>query len=178
LIVVVILATLGCAIDLLTKHWVFDWLGTPPDHRVHWIWENYVGLETSINTGALWGLGAGHTSILAGISILATIGIMIWIATGGAVADRIITLAVGLILGGVWGNLYDRLGLWGVLGVRDWILLKYGSFVWPNFNVADSLLVCGSALLVLHAFRGGKRLECGDSSPPSMVAEPPSSTAD
>jgi signal peptidase II len=161
-VAVAILAALGCGIDLLTKRWVFAWLGTPPEHHIYWIWENYVGLETSINTGAIAGLGSGHTALLAGISILATIGILIWIASGGAVADRVITLAVGFILGGVWGNLYDRLGLWGVSGVRDWILLKYGSFVWPNFNVADSLLVCGSALLVLHAFRGGKCQAGGD----------------
>jgi signal peptidase II len=153
--IVALIAFLGCAADLLTKRWVFQWLGTPPDHQIYWLWEHYVGLETSINTGALWGLGSGHTLLLAGISILATLGIIVWIALGGAVADRIITLAVGMILGGVWGNLYDRLGLWGAHGVRDWIRLQAGTFVWPNFNIADSLLVCGSALLLLHAFRGG-----------------------
>ena len=40
-----------------------------------------------------------------------------------------------------------------VYAVRDWILVMIGSFHWPNFNVADSLLVCGAALLVWHAFR-------------------------
>lgn len=156
-IAVAVLATLVCATDLLTKRWVFDWLGAPPEHRIQWILEDYVGLETSINTGALGGIGSGHTTGLAVISVLATLGIIFWVVTGGAVADRTVTFAVGLILGGIWGNLYDRLGLWGATGVRDWILLKYGSFVWPNFNIADSMLVFGSALLVLHAFRSEKR---------------------
>ena len=63
-------------------------------------------------------------------------------------------------MGGIFGNLYDRLGLWwspGMrlewkTGVRDWILFRYGTFTWPNFNIADSLLVCGAAMLMLHAF--------------------------
>jgi signal peptidase II len=36
--------------------------------------------------------------------------------------------------------------------VRDWILLRYGAFTWPNFNIADSLLVCGAGLLLWHSF--------------------------
>ena len=63
--------------------------------------------------------------------------------------------------GGILGNLYDRLGLWTVgvenlpriYAVRDWIRISYGNLVWPNFNLADSLLVCGALLLVWHAFR-------------------------
>jgi signal peptidase II len=61
-------------------------------------------------------------------------------------------------MGGIGGNLYDRLGLWQNPEnpgewrneVRDWILLRYQEFTWPNFNVADSLLVCGAFLLVWH----------------------------
>jgi signal peptidase II len=63
-------------------------------------------------------------------------------------------------MGGVLGNLYDRLGLWiqpgypeqWNSGVRDWILLRYGHYTWPNFNIADSLLVCGAIMLMMHAF--------------------------
>jgi signal peptidase II len=35
--------------------------------------------------------------------------------------------------------------------VRDWILLRYGNYTWPNFNIADSLLVCGAVMLLLQA---------------------------
>lgn len=40
------IAVLGCALDLLTKHWVFQWLGMPGESPVWWIWEPYVGIET------------------------------------------------------------------------------------------------------------------------------------
>jgi len=36
--------------------------------------------------------------------------------------------------------------------VRDWILVMLGSYHWPNFNIADSLLVVGASLLMFHAF--------------------------
>jgi signal peptidase II len=69
-------------------------------------------------------------------------------------------------MAGVLGNLYDRLGFPGlrwneardlhkigepVFAVRDWILVMLGTRPWPNFNIADSLLVCGAMLLVWHA---------------------------
>ena len=73
-----------------------------------------------------------------------------------------------MVTGGILGNLYDRLGLWStaadrVHAVRDWILISYGGYdlpvlghSWPNFNIADSLLVCGAGMLFWHAFRTGE----------------------
>jgi len=69
--------------------------------------------------------------------------------------------------GGIFGNFYDRLGLPGLVwpegypghqggmpvhAVRDFILVMIGPWEWPNFNVADSGLVCGACLLIYHAF--------------------------
>ena len=56
--------------------------------------------------------------------------------------------ALGLILGGTLGNLYDRLVF---NGVRDFLHWDY-LFDWPVFNVADCCLVCGASLLLLQAF--------------------------
>ena len=39
-----------------------------------------------------------------------------------------------------------------VYAVRDWIHVMIGTWPWPTFNIADSLLVCGAILLVWHAF--------------------------
>jgi len=49
-----------------------------------------------------------------------------------------------------------------VHAVRDWILVMIGNWPWPNFNIADSLLVCGAGLLLWHAFRGRKGLGIRD----------------
>ena len=151
------LAVGGCSIDLWTKAWVFGWLGPPQpgQHNIWWIWQPYIGFETSINTGALFGMGQGQVTLFAVISVVALGGIVYWFWLGGASQDLWLTICLGLVSGGILGNFYDRLGLWGMRGVRDWILLRYGTFTWPNFNVADSLLVCGAVMLAWHAFRAG-----------------------
>ena len=153
LMLVAFLATAGCAVDLWTKHWAFSSLGMPAYDNIHWIVDGFFGFQTSINTGALFGFGTGAVAIFAAISALATVGIFLWLTIGGASRDRWLSVTLGLILGGVLGNLYDRMGLWGQQGVRDFILFRYKSLTWPNFNVADMLLICGAAMMMWHAFR-------------------------
>ncbi len=98
-------------------------------------------------------MGQGHTSFLAVVSVGALVAILCWLWLGKATDSWLLTIALGLMLAGVMGNLYDRLGYWGMQGVRDWILLAYGRFTWPNFNVADMCLVCGAGILLLHSFQ-------------------------
>ena len=104
-----------------------------------------------VNYGALFGLGGEHTTTanltFAGVSFLAALGILVWVSRGGARADGWLSAALGLILGGTVGNLYDRL-VFG--GVRDF--LYFYKIDWPVFNVADCCLVVGAGMLLLHAF--------------------------
>ena len=133
----------------------------PAHSETWWLWEPYVGIETAMNRGALFGMGPGYGWVFAALSIVAAIGIVLWLFWYGAARDMLLTITLGLVTGGIGGNLYDRLGLWqnpGVPGewhneVRDWILFRYGEFTWPNFNIADSLLVCGAILLLWHGLR-------------------------
>ncbi len=155
------LATLGATIDLVTKQWIFDWRGLPGEMPPHWLIEPYVGIETAVNPGALFGLGAGWGLLFAGLSIFAALAIFIWLHQFKAIESWWLIVALAGVTGGIAGNLYDRLGLWNPpasmpewsSGVRDWILFQYNSvYVWPNFNVADSLLVCGAIMLAIHSF--------------------------
>lgn len=154
------LAAGGCAADLATKSWAFGWLGPPPSPK-WWIVPDVLGIETSLNRGALFGLGQGLVFVFAGLSILALVAILVWLFGLRAASDPLLTVALGCIAAGVLGNLFDRLGLHGlreldgdrVFAVRDWILVMIYRWHWPNFNVADSLLVCGAALLVWKAWR-------------------------
>lgn len=150
----------GCAVDLLTKSWMFAKLG-PPGGATWWLWTDYVGFQTSLNQGALFGIGQGKVWLFASLSIFAGGAILYWLFIVGAAADRLLTFALACIMAGVMGNLYDRLGLWWTpqfaaypkYAVRDFILVQYQQWVWPNFNIADSLLVCGAAMLIVHAWR-------------------------
>jgi signal peptidase II len=162
-VVFLALAALGCFVDLATKHYVFAWRGMPAAGRhadVWWLWEGYVGIETATNTGALFGLGTNQVTLFAVLSFVAAIGILYWLFAARAARDLLLTVALGLVMGGILGNLYDRLGLWSppeggapVYAVRDWILLQFRGYTWPNFNIADSLLVCGAGILIWHALR-------------------------
>jgi signal peptidase II len=157
----VLIAGLGCYLDLLTKRWVFQWRGLPGEKPIWWVWNGILGIETSLNQGALFGLGQGRVLLFAFLSVVALAGILYWFVWAGAARDRFLTLTLACVTGGILGNLYDRLGLWTsafdglprIYAVRDWIRVSYRDFVWPNFNLADSLLVCGACLLVWHAFR-------------------------
>jgi signal peptidase II len=165
-LVFLILAVFGCALDMATKSWMFGWLGMPgPNISVKWIWPGVFGFQTSLNEGALFGLGQGLVPVFAALSVMAAMGILFWLFFAGGSHDWFLTVALGLITAGIFGNLYDRLGLPGlqwsgphaggpVYAVRDFILVMIGPWQWPNFNLADSFLVCGAALLVWHALRG------------------------
>lgn len=160
------LAIGGCLLDLATKSWIFDRLGMPLGKPVWWLWEDVFGLQTSLNEGALFGLGQGQVSFFSVMSVVAAIAICVWLFVVGAARQWLVTVACGLITAGILGNLYDRLGLPGlhwnypnpplhelgdpVFAVRDWILVMIGSWPWPTFNLADSMLVTGAGLIIIH----------------------------
>lgn len=106
-----------------------------------------------VNKGALWGTTLLFTPASANfafgvVSVLAAVGISFWIMRPGGANDRYLCFALGLIVGGTLGNLYDRIVF---AGVRDF--LWWHKFIdWPVFNIADCCLVCGAALLILEAF--------------------------
>lgn len=155
------IAVVGLAADWLTKYWIFQWPPGPGRHGEWWLIEDFCGVQHAWNHGALWGMGQGYSSVFAGVSVVAGLGIIVWLLRGGAVRDWRLVIALGGVLGGIGGNLYDRLGLWGdvnavgepIHAVRDWILFRFRGWTWPNFNIADCLLVIGSMLLAWHSAR-------------------------
>lgn len=158
------LAIAVLAADLATKAWVFSWPGKLSG-KVYWVWEGYAGFQTSLNEGALFGMGQGGVFWFAAISVVAACVIPLWLFVGRAANDWWMTVALGGVMGGVLGNLYDRLGLhdetWPVgfpqagervYAVRDWVLWQAGdAWRWPNFNLADAVLVVGAAVLFFRA---------------------------
>ena len=64
--------------------------------------------------------------------------------------EKLFCLGLALVLGGAIGNLYDRVTLGYVV---DFLYFHYQSFYWPAFNVADSAICVGVALLLLDSFK-------------------------
>lgn len=162
-----LLAGLGFYWDLYSKKLAFDTLGYvrfPGDRQpmsepwFTWLWgPNVLFLSTNFNYGALWGFGQGWSLLFAAFSVAAGVGITYWLFVHGAAKSLWLTTALGLVMAGTLGNLYDRLGFHGLRGangqpicaVRDFIYFKI--IEWPIFNFADSFLVMGAVMLVLHA---------------------------
>jgi signal peptidase II len=155
-------AIAGFAVDLATKNWIFGRLGMPSaEHPPIWLWHDVFSLTTSLNDGALFGIGKGFVAGFAALSIAAAFFVLYWLFCAGAARDGVLTFTLGLITAGIFGNLYDRLGLHAltengerVYAVRDWLHFQIRNVInWPVFNVADSLLVCGAILLFWHIWR-------------------------
>ena len=136
----------GLALDLWTKKAVFNWL---EPHETFPIIDGFLRLIIMVNNGAAFNLFAGKPYFLAMISIIAIVGILIVFLFSGGM-QKLIHIALGLFAAGVCGNLYDRLFNNG--SVRDFIDAYWGTYHWPTFNVADSLLCIGVGLLIISTF--------------------------
>jgi signal peptidase II len=77
-----------------------------------------------------------------------------WLLMTGRVGGRLAQAGLALILGGAAGNALDRL-IHG--GVTDFVEIRLGTFSWPAFNVADSAISIGAALVVVELVFGGQR---------------------
>jgi len=101
-----------------------------------------------VNTGALFGQGRDLNGLFTFVSIAAALAILGWSTRPAVARDRFLSVALGLILAGTLGNLYDRLVFDGVRDFLRWYYLVD----FPVFNLADSCLVCGAFLLLVQAF--------------------------
>jgi signal peptidase II len=150
------IAAIGTLFDLVTKSVIFSRVAAfaQPVTIVPKILE----LQTSKNTGALWGFGAtlpGSSMIFAALSVIAAIVICYYLFVLGAASSRVLTIALGLIMAGAMGNCYDRLA-WGY--VRDFVHFHVDQigFDCAIFNFADNMLIAGAITLVLYALRPEK----------------------
>ena len=106
-----------------------------------------------LNTGAAFSLFGDSGSpervrwLLVGFSVIAAVIVAIVLLRMGRRITAT-TFGLALILGGAIGNAYDRLRTGAVIDFFEVHIVHYH---WPDFNVADSCIVCGGILLVLHS---------------------------
>jgi signal peptidase II len=111
----------------------------------------FFSLVLTFNTGAAFSFLAAADGwqrwLFALIAIIAS-GVIVWLLQRGGSASYCLGLA--LILGGALGNLWDRLAIGKVV---DFLLFHYAGWAYPAFNVADSAITVGAALLIFDSFR-------------------------
>jgi len=141
---IAVLAVCIFALDQFTK-WLVLRLTEEGDEIV--IIPGFFNLAHRANTGAAWSLFTGNNAILAGVAL--------FLARDHFHARRLTgQLALGLIFGGILGNLTDRLlpHRHAVVDFLHFYLQRRGSYVpldFPAFNVADSAICTGVALIFL-----------------------------
>ncbi len=119
----------------------------------------FVNLIVVWNRGISYGLFQQNSDLgrwaLVVISILASIGLSVWIRRTSA---KLLATSLGLIVGGAIGNVIDRIAYGAVF---DFIHVHVGSFSWYVFNVADAAIVAGVAGLLYDSFVLEKRRNSG-----------------
>ena len=106
------------------------------------------------NTGAAFSFLAGASGWQRWFFTVVTIVISVFIVAmlRKHHTDRLMSVALALVLGGALGNLYDRLTLGHVV---DFVQLHAGGWYFPAFNVADSAITVGVALLIWDSLVSG-----------------------
>jgi signal peptidase II len=139
------------AFDQVTKALVDDFMML---HESRTIVEGLVRLTYVQNRGAAFGIlseaGLPYQSLMFSVvSLLALLAIALY-AWRMPVQSRLPQTALALVMGGAIGNLLDRARLGYVI---DYVDVYWGAHHWPAFNVADSAITVGVALLVLDILR-------------------------
>lgn len=143
-------AAAALAGDALTKVWAERAL--TPGLPVPVIGEVF-RLTLGYNTGVAFGLLAGSGPLVVILTGAALAAIAIWLLRSRA-AGALTAAASGLILGGGIANFVDR---WPDGRVTDVLDLGIGSVRWPSFNLADSAVVIGIALVLLATWLPAQR---------------------
>jgi signal peptidase II len=141
------------ALDLATKAWVsaaFQYGEVRPVLP-------FFNLVLVHNTGAafsfLAGAGGWQRWFFTGVTIAISAFILVLLKRHHN--ERVMPTALALVLGGALGNLYDRLTLGHVV---DFVQLHAAGWYFPAFNVADSAITVGVALVIWDSFRPGTRV--------------------
>jgi signal peptidase II len=115
-------------------------------------------LTLAYNQGAAWSFLAGESGwqrwMFTGLAVVVAIVLVVWLKRLKARSQGLLACALSLILAGALGNVIDRVRLGHVI---DFILAYWEEHAFPIFNVADSAITIGAALLLLDAFLEPRR---------------------
>lgn len=148
------ISALIIVLDRWTKIWVQHHIAEGDEITII---PRYFSISHVLNPGAAFSLFSDSATpsrtrwLLTAFSILAAVIVFSMILRIGRRFNAT-TIALALILGGALGNVWDRVR-YGVVTDFLEVFLRWGhwSYHWPDFNIADSAIVCGGILIMLDA---------------------------
>ncbi|MHA1598954.1 MAG: signal peptidase II [Alphaproteobacteria bacterium] len=137
------------ALDQISKWWIVESVMRPP-HVIEVT--PFFNIVLAWNRGVSFGMfnndADGAQWLLSGVAMVIVTVLLVWL---WRCENRLLATAIGLIVGGAVGNVIDRMNYGAVVDFLDFYA---AGFHWPAFNVADSAIFVGAAVLVLDSLFG------------------------
>ncbi|MCC3380000.1 signal peptidase II [Paenibacillus farraposensis] len=115
---------------------------------------NFFLITSHRNRGAAFGILEGQRWLFIVITIVVVIAIIWYLRKTVKTGQKLLSVALSLVLGGAVGNFLDR----AISGeVVDFAQFNFGTYTFPIFNVADSAIVIGVALIILDTLLESRR---------------------
>lgn len=121
--------------------------------------QNWFSITHVTNTGAAFGLFPNLGSVFVVVAVVVSVAIVVYHRYLPA-SQWLVKISLGLQLGGALGNLTDRLRIGHVTDFFDFK-------IWPVFNLADSAIVLGVAILAYYLLREESNVETAEKAAPS-----------
>jgi signal peptidase II len=151
---------IGLILDQITKIWVYTTLAYNRDEIE--IIPGFLSIVHAQNPGAAWGMlrDFEYRQYLFLLFTIIAVGVVIDLFRRLPKEDMFMSTTLGMIMSGAIGNAIDRIHKGTVTdfirvysdspSIKSWLIETFGTNEWPSFNVADSALVVGIILFLLH----------------------------
>jgi signal peptidase II len=150
-------ALLGLAADQGSKWALIAFMARHDDQPVEIL--PFFNLVMRWNNGtsfSLFHINSHWGPYIFSLAALVIVGVLVlWLSK---IASPILAIAIGAVIGGALGNVVDRLRFGAV---ADFFDAHVGAYHWPAFNIGDSLIVVGVAILALDGLFGGHKPASG-----------------
>ena len=148
------IAVLVIVVDQLSKLWVVRNMELYEKITLAPVLDIY----RTFNPGAAWSFladaGGWQRWAFSTLAIAVSIALLYWLRRLALAAHGLLVAGLTLILGGAIGNVLDRLRLGHVI---DFVHVHWGTASFPAFNVADSAISIGAALVIIDALLDARR---------------------
>jgi signal peptidase II len=115
---------------------------------------SWLNIHHTFNTGAAWSFcadcGGAQRWVFSALGIVVSIALVVWLRRLTLASHRLLIGGLTLIVGGAIGNVVDRLYLGHVI---DFVQVHWQGWFFPSFNVADSAISVGAALVIIDSLR-------------------------
>ncbi|MDO4924697.1 MAG: signal peptidase II [Turicibacter sp.] len=149
LVLLIVAATI--IIDQLTKFLVVQYMTIGQSISII---DNFLYITSHRNEGAAWGILQGKMLFFYVVTLIVIGVVILWIRRLDVKTEKLLVIALSLILGGAIGNFIDRVMYQHVVDFIDTYIFGYN---FPIFNIADSALCIGVFLMAVDAILDVKR---------------------